>query len=269
MAAGIVLAHFGAGLCFLANATSFMAVLAALVVMETRDQPRTRTKERARFWHEFLEAARYARSERGIWVGMLTNAAMVTVASPIIQGGLISIVALKAFHVGAAAYGLLAGALGLGAIIGALIVGRSDGRIAPSRMVTIALAFFAAMVALLGAAPHLAVGLVAMVGLGAGYLMVVSSTSSSIQLLCDDRLRGRVMALWLTTFGAVFPPSVLIQGALADAIGIRAVVLIDAGVIALFGVFVASRGLLATLDPPDWRGERAPLRQVEEATEGA
>jgi MFS family permease len=259
MSAGILLAHLGAGLCFLVNALSYLGLLAPVLFIRAREPARP-PQHRPGYWREFAEGVRYVRSERGISTGMMTNAVIVMVGSPIVQGGLISIIALKFFHVGAAAYGVLAGALGVGAIIGAVIVGQNDGKVRPSKVVTVALAIYVVAIGTLALAPHIAVGIAALVVMGGSFLAIVSSTNSAIQLICEERLRGRVMAFWLATFGAVFPPSVLIQGALADAIGIRSVVFIDAALIACYAVFVTTRRRLTSLDPPEWERETAHAR---------
>lgn len=249
MMAGFILAQFGAGICFLLNALSFVAVLAGLLLMAPRKghAPPARTG----FWSEFVEGIRYVRGERGLVTGIATLGVIVLLGAPIIY--LIPILALEAFEVAEIGYGLLAGAFGLGAIVGAILVGRADERLAPSRMIVAGMTLYVAAIATLGSAPVLALGIVAMVGVGAGFLTIASNINSSIQTLCDDRLRGRVMSLWLMTFGMLFPLGVILQGAISDAVGPRAVVVGDAALIGAYLMLVTSRGLLTSLDPPEAR----------------
>src|SRR6185369_1617618 len=97
---------------------------------------------------------------------------------------------------GAGSYGSLAAALGVGSVTGALILGRLGNRI--SRKV-IALASLSVGLFLLvfGAARSYPVGLIFMFLFGTAYLLVISGTNSDIQLAVDDRIRGRVISIWI------------------------------------------------------------------------
>jgi hypothetical protein len=59
--------------------------------------------------------------------------------------------------------------------------------------------------------------------------------------MTDDRYRGRVLALWLTIFGAAYPIGSLVQGNLSDVVGIRAVLVGDAVVLFTFSTILRVR----------------------------
>ena len=89
--------------------------------------------------------------------------------------------------------------------------------------------------------------MLAMVGLGAGFLSLTASHQNAVHMLTDDRYRGRILALWLTIFGACYPIGSLLQGNLSDVFGVRAVLVADAVVLLAFSSFVRARGLFRHL----------------------
>ncbi len=78
--------------------------------------------------------------------------------------------------------------------------------------------------------------------------MVIATNNSCIQHLSSDAMRGRVMGIWLTSFGLFNPLGVLVQGILADAIGIRVVLVIDGVLLGLFLAWARAKSLLRRLD---------------------
>jgi MFS family permease len=129
-----------------------------------------------------------------------------------------------------------------------VILGRLDGRRLPSAILATGLVVYAGFVVALGLAPSFAAGLVALGGVGGGFLMVIATNNSCIQHLSSDAMRGRVMGIWLMSFGLFNPLGVLVQGVLADAIGIRWVLAIDGVLLVLFLVWSVATHRLRRLD---------------------
>ena len=145
-------------------------------------------------------------------------------------------------------FGVLAGAFGVGAIFGAVLTGWLDGRRVPSGILGVGAAVYAVSIVALGASPAFAFGVVAVVGIGAGFLTVIATNNSAIQHLSSDAIRGRVIGIWLTSFGIFNPLGVLAQGVLADAIGIRTVLIIDGVLLGAFFTWMRTSRRLRTLD---------------------
>jgi hypothetical protein len=93
--------------------------------------------------------------------------------------------------------------------------------------------------------------------MGAGFLTVIATNNSAIQHLSSDEMRGRVVGIWLTSFGIFNPVGVLAQGVLADAIGIRTVLVIDGALLAVFFVWIRVTARTRLLDSDE------ALRHVE------
>lgn len=243
MAAGLALARGGAGLCFAINAASFVAVIACLAAM--RDAPKS-AHDHTAIWRGLREAVASLQGDPGLRTAIGTHAAFSLLAVPVIQ--LIPNFALDVLGVGPEAYGLLLGALGVGAVGAGLGGGLVDGVVLPSRILATGLGLAVASLTLLGTATTLPAGIVAMAVFGAAYVTVVAIDHSTIQRLASDRLRGRITSLWLMSFGAFMPAGTLVQGAITDRIGARAVLLGDAALLMVVLLSAATWRVLAHID---------------------
>jgi MFS family permease len=253
MIAGLLIAHVGAGVCFLCNALSFVLVLGALLAMSPASRaPAADPDARPTVVAGFTESVRYLRTEPGILVAIGTHAVFALFAAPVVQ--LIPVLSVEVLDVGPEAYGLLLGSFGVGAVAVALVLGSIDQRVVPSRILAGGLALTAVSVLGLGLAPGVVVGVVFMVAFGASYVTVVAIDHNAIQSLTDDRIRGRITSLWLMTFGFFFPLGTILQGVIADVVGVRAVLIASASLVALCLVFVMAWGQLTRIDSPEARG---------------
>ncbi len=248
VAAGLLLVNTaGASWCFLVNALSFASVLVALLAMRGKGPAATApVSGRGGYVADFREGLAYVRREPGLRTTIGINGFTAFVGQPIVP--LIPVIALEMFDASALEYGVLAGALGVGAIAGAVVTGRLDGRRLPSEILGFGFALYACFVIALGLAPGLVVGVVMMAGVGAGFLILIATNNSCIQHLSSDAMRGRVIAIWLTTFGIFNPLGVVLQGVAADRFGIRPVLVVDGIVLLVFLARTARSGRLRHLD---------------------
>jgi MFS family permease len=129
------------------------------------------------------------------------------------------VVAKETFHGGPQAYGLMTGAMGVGAVIGGLYVA-ARGRTGIRAMTTSSLAF--AVVLLFAAlAPTMPVELLALALVGGVSVGFLSKGNSTLQLSADPSMRGRVMALWAVAFLGSTPIGGPIAGAVSEHFGGR------------------------------------------------
>jgi MFS family permease len=248
MLAGLLIAWVGAGICFLINALSFVLVLVALLLITSADTaPGEPESEHPGVLAGFRESVRYLRAQPGLQVAIGTHAAFALLGAPVVQ--LIPVLSVEVLDVGSAAYGLLLGSFGVGAVAIAFVIGSFDERVLPSRLLAGGLALTAVSVVGLGLSPGLVVGVLFMVAFGASYVTVVAIDHSTIQALSDDHIRGRVTSLWLMTFGTGFPLGTILMGVIADVVGVRAVLVAAGALVALVLAGVAALGLLPAIDP--------------------
>ena len=117
-----------------------------------------------------------------------------------------------------------------------------------SLLVSIGMAAVALFTLVLAVVPTFALGVVAMGGVGLAFMVTMPTLTSALQSHCDDAYRGRVMSLWMMLFGLAAPASILIQGAVASAIGIRWVLVITAIAVTAYLASQLARGRLRHLD---------------------
>jgi MFS family permease len=140
-------------------------------------------------------------------------------------------------HSGAAGYGFLMTASGLGAL-GAAVALVIGGKPHPIRIALGAILLGVASIGLAMSTSY-PLSLLLMIPIGAGGIMMAATANASIQLAVPDGLRGRVMSVYTTVFSASMPIGGLLMGVLAsslgilEAIGIGAVLSLATGLIAL------------------------------------
>lgn len=252
---GVVLARYGASWAFLVNGLSYVAVLGALMLIRTKAREHARPE--GRILAQFGEGVRYIRRHPGIALSMALVGAVGFLGSPVFQ--LAPVLAKDVFHVGAGAYGLLTGALGGGAVIGAAVLGSLGTTPRRSRLVAVSLVGYGASLGLLAAAPTYAVGVAAMAFAGMGYLATVASLQTTVQILVAESVRGRVLAVYVMMFTAAYPVGALLQGWTADAVGARATIGAAAAVLVAIGVVLVAKPRIARqMDAHTHRGDTAP-----------
>jgi MFS family permease len=233
--AGILIATVGDGVCFLANAASFVAVVFSLTTMDTGALSPSPPARRAR--GQLREGLRYIRNAPGLAVplvmmalaGCLTYEFQVT----------LPVMADRGLHVGAAGFGFMTAAMGIGAVAGGLFVA-ARGQTGLRPLVTAAFAFGAAL-GLATLAPDLSLELLALALVGAGSIAFMSTGNSTLQLGAAPDMRGRVMSLWFVAFQGSTPIGGPVVGATMAALGPRA----GLGLGTVTAILVACGGLLA------------------------
>jgi MFS family permease len=240
--AGLTIAAFGYPVAFIANAVSFLAVVAALFFVRLR--PPSGRGEMGLLASLRL-GARAARAEPGCRAAIGTIAIVALLASPFIA--LVPVMAHRLSHTGArgiaSATGLLTTAQGIGAVVGALAISPLASRFGRGRILTGSLALLPPVLALYGFAPSLAFALPALFLVGLVYIFVLSGLSTVVQLRAPAEARGRVLSLYLVALGVSYPIGSLVQGPLADSVGLAWT---TAGAAALLAI---SLGLVRVLRP--------------------
>jgi hypothetical protein len=94
-------------------------------------------------------------------------------------------------------------------------------------------------------APWLPLAWVFLAVAGFGYLVSNTSATARLQLSVNEDERGRIMALWAIAFLGIRPLASLVDGAIADAAGVR-VATVAMAVPAVAGALAAGRGSLSS-----------------------
>lgn len=246
---GLVAGAFGASAAFLANAASYLFIVA--VLLQVRFPPVVAPPGAEKGLRRVLAGFTVARHDRVIGRCLITMVLFSFLCLPFIAQ--MPSIAEQNLGVDAdgVAYGLLYAAFGLGALLGALSIGTVLAGAPLATVVRLGLAGFALCLAafslLRDAAPAYPVALL----LGFCYFATVTSLSTVLQTRLHDHERGRVMALWIMAFGGTVPIGALVFGPIMEATSITSVVLFGA---AMALVLI----LVADLDGPDRLEPAAP-----------
>lgn len=248
-AAGLLIATSGVGVCFLVNAASFAAVLAALAAIRTGAlhpaPPAGREKGQLR------QGLRYVRGTPGLLVPLLMMALVGTLAYEFQVA--LPLLARVSLHGGAGTYGFLTAAMGAGAVAGGLVVaGLARTGLLPF---TVSAGGFAVAILAAALVPSLPGELAALAVVGFFSTAFMATGNTTLQLTADPQFRGRVMSLWSVTFTGSTPVGGPVVGVIADDLGPR----FGLGIGALACVAATVLGTLALgRMPPAERYARRP-----------
>jgi MFS family permease len=219
--AGITVAAFGYSAAFAADAVSFLAVVTALAFV--RLPPPPGAGNATGLIESMRRGAREARAEPACRAAIGTIAIVGLLGSPFIA--LVPFVSRHVQHGGpralAAATGLLTTMQGVGAVIGALLISSLATVVGRGRLLIGALAVLPIALGVYSFAPTLTMAAIAILFVGFVYIGVLSGLSTVVQLRAPTRYRGRILSFYIVALGVSYPIGSLIQGPLADHIGLR------------------------------------------------
>jgi predicted MFS family arabinose efflux permease len=140
-------------------------------------------------------------------------------------------------------------AQGVGAVLGALAVSPIARRIGRGGLLSSCLVALPAALVAYGCSPNLWFGVVALFVVGLVYIGVLSSLSTVVQLRAPAEFRGRVLSFYLVALGVSYPIGSLVQGPIADQVGLAWTTAGGAGllVVVLVGLRVARPGVFSVL----------------------
>jgi MFS family permease len=242
--AGIVYGLAGAGVCFLVNAVSYLAVLLSLFAMRAADFFPLEEFERPSILHGTREGLAYVRRQRKLLVVL----ALTTVLSTFCFNFNVTlpVLAAKTLHADATVYGLLSAVFGAGALVGALVAA-SLGRASAKVMLAGAVVFTGGELLLAPqASPLLAAILLFFVG--AGFTAWSANSNATVQLAAPDRLRGRIIGLYYYAFNGTGAVAGLLAGWLCAAGGTELAFGL-AGLVGVLATVAAGAELLGRRSP--------------------
>ncbi|THF61759.1 MFS transporter [Pseudothauera rhizosphaerae] len=213
---GLLLASFGAAAAYGADVLSYVVVIVALLWWRRPVAARDELSED--FFGAFRAGLRYARASRELHVVLLRAAVFFAFASSV--WALLPLVARSMLGGTAGFYGLLLGAVGLGAILGAVLLPRLRERLGADGLVLAAALIAAAVMAILSLAPPRWAAVVLMLLLGMGWIIALTTLNGVAQAVLPNWVRGRGLAIYLTVFNGAMAGGSLAWGLVAKAIGV-------------------------------------------------
>jgi MFS family permease len=213
--AGILVAWVGEGWCFFLNAVSYIAVIGGLLLMKL--PPWVMPEHPDSALAHMAEGFRFVRRTMPIRALLLLLGLVSLVGMP--YAVLMPIFADQILHGGARALGLLMGAAGVGALIGALaLAARTQLRGLGSWVAVASLGFGVGLI-LFSFSRWFWASLLLLVPVGCALMVQMASSNTLIQAMVPDQFRGRVMAVYTMMFLGMAPLGALLAGALAERLG--------------------------------------------------
>ena len=224
--AGLIIARFGVETVFALNAISVIPLGVALLFWR---RPRTETRTtRERFWPALRAGGRYAWHDSSVR-GILARLAAFLVPGSALWA-LLPLVATRRLGVGPGGYGLMFAALGIGAIAGALVLGRVRRVLSTNATLTAAGLLMAVSLVALVAIPSYPAALVILVCAGLSWTSTISTLVAELQLFLPRWVMARGMAIWTMVFTGCQAVGALVWGLIANEVD-------------LFATFVAASAL--------------------------
>jgi len=239
--AGIAFYKLGAAACFGLNALSFLAPIAALLLLKRGGGIVPPTEGVLASLRTGLTAVRNTGSLRGLivlsFVGSFCAMPLVT---------FLPVFARNVFHRDAKGYSVLLAAFGIGAILGAFGVA-AFGNVRRKGILAVAMqmAFGALMAAFaMSRTPVLSYALLGLAG--ASLMVVFALFMTLVQAHVENHLRGRVVSVYTLAFRGAMPLGNLVAGALAGAFSAPRVLVANGAVMVLMGLvtLVTRQGVL-------------------------
>jgi MFS family permease len=236
MIGGFLIAVVGEGYCFLINGITFTAVVISLLVIKV--SPTNLNAERKSIISDLVEGAKYAFSFKPIrfllilvattgFFGMPFQVFLPVFARDILGGD-------------SQLLGFLTGALGAGALTGAVYLASQKGMKQLPRMIFFAAIAFALGLMALSLSSNISLSLILLYFTGFGMIVQYASTNTLLQSIVDDSKRGRIMALYGMSFLGVTPVGSLLLGAISGEVGVQ-ITLFASSIVCLGAAVLFSR----------------------------
>jgi MFS family permease len=218
---GMVMAASNAGIVFLLNAISFLAVI--LVLWEWRYTRPVSAEPDPPFNEAMREGLRYVRSSR-VYHAVLVRAGLFAFAGSALWA-MLPVVASAELGSTSTGYGILLGCLGAGSVIGAASLAPLRQRYSPDVLLAAGVIFFALATAALALLHHFGLVAAGMLLGGVAWMMVMTTFNVCAQMAPPAPLRARALAVYILMFqgGLAFGSSA--WGAIAGRFGVRAALL--------------------------------------------
>jgi MFS family permease len=213
--AGFLLAWTSAGVCFLANGISYLAVLAALLAMRLPASNRSGTPGRllGGVWEGFAYAWGYSAIRA---VLLLTGSVgMAAMAS----STLLPMVATAGPDGGASVLGLLTAATGAGALAGTILLAARKSVVGLGKWIAASPALYGFGLIGFTLCGSLWASALLLAMAGFALLLLMAASNTVLQTIVDESKRGRVMSLFTMAVTGLAPLGGLLAGLLANQVG--------------------------------------------------
>ncbi len=230
--AGLLIARVGVGVVFGINTAAFLLLIGVLLVWHHPIAAAAQAPER--FLPALRAGGRYVRYSPITRRILLRLGLFIGPATAV--WALLPLVATRLLHLGSGGYGLLLGALGGGAVAGALVLPRFSSNLTPNAVLAIGSAVYAGAMAVLVLVRHPLPAFLVLLPAGAAWVVVISNMSAMIQVFLPGWVRARGLAAYQIVLFGSQAAAALVWGLVAGSFGLVIAFLLAAGLLLLTAV---------------------------------
>jgi MFS family permease len=235
--AGIVIAIFGEGICFLLNGLSYIAVIISLLAMHINYIKHPYVEKH--IMQDLKAGFNYSWGFVPIRTILFMLALMSLVGMPYTV--LMPVFARQILKGGPHTLGFLVGAIGVGALIGALYLASRKSVVGLGRVIAYMAMTFGVGLIIFSFSRNVAFSLTMLLVTGVSMMVTMASCNTILQTITEDNMRGRVMSYYTMAFMGTTPFGSLIAGSLASKFGAPHTVLIGGILCIIGGIFFTTK----------------------------
>jgi len=228
--AGLVIAAWSEGYCFLIDGLSYLAVIASLIFMRIAHGEVVRKREGV--VDEFRQGWRYVSRFKPIRSILMLLALVGFVGMPYTV--LMPVFAQKVLDGGAHTLGFMMGATGVGALVSAIALAVRKSVLGLGRVIPLSAMAFGAGIIGFSLSRWLWLSLILLLVSGFGLMQQMAASNTILQTITDEEMRGRVMSYYSMAFVGTAPFGSLAAGYVADRLGAPTTLLIG-GILCIIG----------------------------------
>lgn len=227
---GAILASLGPAAGFGINSLTYLFVIVALLIVgRNLTLP---DRQATSFGTAIGLGVRFARFTPS-FRRLLSLVSLFALTSAVIQSVLPN--HTRSLGGGEVAYGVLLGAMGVGALLGAWFRERFLARF-PLRPQQLTISGFGLAGIGVALAPSVPLATMAMLAAGFFWVLTLTSLNATAQLISPQWIRGRAMSLYSLAFGGIVPLGSILAGVLADATETSTAILVLCSMATLLGI---------------------------------
>ncbi len=228
---GVILATYGSSVTYGVDVISYFFVIAALLWWKKEKSESDDLSER--FFGALRAGLRYTFASADLRVVLIRTFLFFTFSSSV--WALLPLVTRGLLKGDAGFYGILLGAVGAGAIVGAFLLPGLRQKLSADALLLLSSVITAAVMALLSTAPPHWMAILALTVLVCSWMIALTTFNGAAQSILPNWVRGRSLAVYLTIFNGAMTAGSLLWGMLAKSVGIPQTLIIGAIGIILTG----------------------------------
>lgn len=232
--AGIILAYYGTGICFLVNSLSFLAVILSLFFIHPLQAAFPLHKEQINLknvLHNVREGFSYVSRRPEIMVILSTS--FIVSFFGMNNNVLLPVFVTKVLHMQETSYGFITTCMGVGSFAGAILLASKSAK-GPKRFhLTFAPLLLGICLIAVGLFNQYLLTLLIYAAVGYFFVSYAATANTSIQLLVDEEYRSRVMSIYTLVNAGTIPFGSLFTGLVVSGYGASSGFIVNGAFIAI------------------------------------